>query len=273
MSDDALTMDGNDAPVAGFTGKPMPAAETKPAFDLNDPTIREAIERAVAERNQGLENNRNKLKEELKAAKERAKALEDAYAGVDPDLYKNLLTAAEKAEQERAERERKALEEKGEYTKVLQQKDELHGKQLAEYEARVKAAMDEKAAIERRLHTSLAMSQLQSALVEQNVKEPALLQGAIALLQGKVTLDVDGDAYVVKMDGIPLQDAVKAWAGSDAGKFYVTSPMATGGGTAPSTGDTTSTAKFPKNRSKMTLQQKLAYINEHGQTAYNSLPM
>jgi hypothetical protein len=155
----------------------------------------------------------------------------------------------------------------------LQQKDELHGKQLAEYEARVTAALEEKSTIERRLHSSLAMAQLQSALVEQNVKEPALLQGAMALLQGKVSLDVDGDSYVVKMDSIPVQDAVKLWANSDAGKFYVSAPTATGGGTAPSTGESTSSAKFPKNRSKMTLKQKLAYIAEHDQESYNSLPL
>lgn len=271
-----LVMEGLNAPVASVSGKTSGTttadASAKPTFDFDSPELKAAIERAVAERNAGLERNRDKLKEELKAAKDRAKALEDAYAGVDPELYKSLLTTAEKAEQERAERERKALEEKGEYQKIINQKDELHQAKLREYEDRVKAAMEEKSAIERRLHSSVAMSKLQQVLVENNVKEPALLQGAMALLRDKVSLDVEGDTYVVKMDGLPIEDVVKSWAASDAGKFYTTSPASTGGGTAPSSDDK-SGGRLPTHRSRMTLDQKMAYIESKGQAAYNALPL
>jgi hypothetical protein len=269
-------MEGLTAPVVSVAGKTAGTttadAPAKPALDFDSPELKAAIERAVAERNAGLEKNRDKLKDELKAAKDRVKALEDSYAGVDPELYKSLLTTAEKAEQERAERERKALEEKGEYTKIIQQKDELHQAKLREYEDKVKAALDERAAIERRLHSSVAMSSLQQALVGNNVKEPALLQGAMALLRDKVTLDVENEMYVVKVDGLPIEDAVKAWAASDAGKFYTTSPASTGGGTTPSSDDK-SGGRLPTHRSRMSLEQKMAYIEKHGQSAYNALPL
>ena len=271
-----LTMEGLTAPVVSVAGKTAgtTTADTpaKPAFDFDSPELKAAIERAVAERNAGLEKNRDKLKDELKAARDRVKALEDSYAGVDPELYKSLLTTAEKAEQERAERERKALEEKGEYAKALAQKDELHQAKLKEVDAKIQAAMEEKAAIERRLHSSVAMSRLQQVLVENNVKEPALLQGAMALLRDKVALDVDGDMYVVKVDGLPIEDAVKAWAGSDAGKFYVISPSSTGGGTTPASDDK-SVGRLPTHRSRMSMEQRLAYIERHGQSAYNALPL
>lgn len=269
---DELIMEGTDSSVATAVGTKSVDTKAKPTLDFDAPEFKEAIERAVAERNAGLEKNRDRLKEELKAAKDRAKALEDSFAGVDPELYRNLLSAAEKAEQERAERERKALEEKGEYTRILQQKDELHGKQLADFEAKVAAIAEEKAAMERRLHTSVAMAQLQQELVAHDVKEPALLQGAMALLRDKVTLDTDGDLYVVKFDGSPLSDAIKAWTASDAGKHYVTAPIATGGGTAQTTESSTS-VKLPTHRSKMTMAQRLKFIEVNGQEAYNKLPL
>ena len=267
MAEEGLVMEGTDSGVAAAVNV------KKPAFNLEAPEVREAIERAVAERNARLEENRNKLKDELKEAKARAKALEDSYAGVDPELYKTLLTAAEKAELDRAERERRSLEEKGEYTKILQQKDELHNQKLAEFETKLAAIAEEKTAIERRLHSSVALSQLQQALVTNEVKAPALLQGAMALLKDKVSLDTDGDMYVVKLDGMPLGDAIKAWVGSEAGKYYVTAPAATGGGTAQTTESAAASAKLPGHRSKMSIAQKLAYVRAHGQAAFNALPL
>lgn len=69
----------------------------------------EQVDALIAEKNKGIEANRNQILEELRAAKEKAKS----YEGIDLEEHRQLKAAAEKAERERQEAAGnfKALEE------------------------------------------------------------------------------------------------------------------------------------------------------------------
>ncbi|WP_338762021.1 hypothetical protein [Massilia sp. METH4] len=76
---------------------------------------------------------------------------------------------------------------------------------------------------------------LVSALTEAGVKNPALLKAAQALLKGSAKVEVttgENGARVATVDGKPLGDFVKGWAGSDEGKAFVAAAPNAGGGAA-----------------------------------------
>jgi hypothetical protein len=87
----------------------------------------EEVDALIAERNTGLEANRNEALGELKKLKAQLKQ----YDGVDPDKYKELATAAEEAERKRAEIA-------GDWKSREAQLVEKFGKEIEGREARIK---------------------------------------------------------------------------------------------------------------------------------------
>lgn len=73
---------------------------------------------------------------------------------------------------------------------------------------------------------------LKSALIENGVKDPDFIDTLSAKFASGATIKVDGDARVAMIGDKALNDHIKEWAGSDAGKKFVAAPV-NGGGGAP----------------------------------------
>jgi hypothetical protein len=248
------------------------AVESK--YNTDDPELQRIIQEAVAQHNAGLERNRNKIRDDLISTKLKLKEFEQAYAGVDPQQYKELLTQREQAEAERIARETQELEKRGEYTKLMQQKEQLIEQIKNDYEARLSTTEQAKNSLQSRLHNSVGIAQLRNELIAANVTQSALMQGAVALLGPQLEVVEDGDTFVVKMAGLPINDAIKTWAASEIGKHYVTANLTSGGGTPPSQTDRGVPAgKYPKRRSEFTTKQKISYQKDFGIEAYQDLPL
>ena len=71
---------------------------------------------------------------------------------------------------------------------------------------------------------------LTGALALHGVTDPFYQKGAIALLRSQVQVVADGETRVAKIGDKLLDDAVKAWVGSDEGKRYAMAPVNSGGG-------------------------------------------
>lgn len=104
-------------------------------------------------------------------------------------------------------------------------------------------ALESEAGFSQRL---LVDNGLTAALAVHGVTDPFYQKGAIALLRGQVQVVADGDTRVAKIGDKPLDEAVKAWAGSDEGKRYAMAPMNSGGGAhGGGAGNTADIMKLP----------------------------
>lgn len=100
------------------------------------------------------------------------------------------------------------------------------------------------------LHKLVKEDGISKALASINVVDPALLEGAKAILLPQVQLVVDGDEFKAQVGDKPLADFVKEWSLGDLGKHYVTAPVSSGGGAGGSgsggTGKKLTRADFEK---------------------------
>jgi hypothetical protein len=128
----------------------------------------------------------------------------------------------------------------------LQAAEERADKAEAELAKAQKAAKDATTAAEKAskaLETESAFTQklliqdgLKSALIANGVKDEDFIDSLTAKFGSGATVKVDGETRVAMIGDKPLPDAIKEWAGSDAGKKFVSAPM-NGGGGAPGGGD------------------------------------
>lgn len=123
-------------------------------------------------------------------------------------------------------------------------------------EARIKelekAAKDATTAVEKAakaLETEQSFTQklliqdgLKSALIANGVKDEDYLDMAIAKFAPSATVKIDGETRTALLGDKPLADAIKEWAGSDAGKKVVQAAANSGGG-APGGGGKTEGGK------------------------------
>ena len=162
--------------------------------------LKAAVDDAVESATAGLATKNRELLSELKEAR-KGRQIEPAHVEALEAKIETLtadLTAANKAAKDSAkaaETAQKALESESGFSQRL-----------------------------------LVDNGLSGALALHGVTDPFYQKGALALLRGQVQVVVDGDTRIAKIGDKPLDDAVKAWVGSDEGKRYAMAPMNSGGG-------------------------------------------
>jgi hypothetical protein len=166
--------------------------------------IDKAIKDAVEEATKGLKQNLSDALDEAKEAKRKLRAASE----IKPED----LTAAE----ERADRAEAALKDA-----LKQAKDATTAKEKAE-----KALGDEQG-VTRKL---IAENGLREQLAANGVTNAVHQKAAMALLSPQVQVVAEGDTRVAKAGDKSLTDFVKAWAGGEEGKHFVSAPVNSGGG-------------------------------------------
>lgn len=173
-------------------------------FDANDPDTKAALAAAVEEATDGLKAKvddligvNQRLKTDLRSKSEINPAdLEKAEADVDR-LKADLATATKQA------KDATAVAEKA--TKALE------GEQIV-------------------THRLIAENGLVAELTKAGVTDPDYLEMAKMAHIGKIKVVTEGEDRKAMYGDKPLADAIKEWAGTDAGKKVVAAPNNSGGG-------------------------------------------
>lgn len=71
---------------------------------------------------------------------------------------------------------------------------------------------------------------LKSALIANGVKDEDFLDSLTAKFGATASIAIDGDQRKAMLGDKPMADAIKEWAGSEAGKKFVSAPTNSGGG-------------------------------------------
>lgn len=180
----------------------------------------------LKEKLEATERSNNGLKADLAKAKAKARG-----ADIDPDEYAKLQTENEDL--------------KFNFTKV--QKD------LAKQTDTLTSQLKEK---DSALTQYLIDSQLTDSLSKVGVL-PQFMDATKSLLKSQATIRNDNGSYQALMGEKSISDAVKEWAVSDNGKYFVKAPDNTGGGSSGSgngnapTQDMTSTQKIAEGLKKL----------------------
>lgn len=203
------------------------------AVDLDDADVKAAIKAAVDEAIGGLQT---KNKELLAKVAKLSKGSE-----IDP------------AEVERLEAELDAL--KGQFN---EQAKALKTATKAADDA-TKALGAEQAFTQR----TLIDSGLIAELTANGVTSPHLLKAAAAMIRDelKPAVVIEGDARSAKIGDKSLADAVKEWAGTDAGKTFVSAPGNNGGGAMGGAGKGGAVNPWAKGSENLTAQSQLYQSN------------
>lgn len=176
-------------------------------FDINDPDTKAAIDKIKADADGRIEAMDRKVTEALDEAK-KAKAEARKLKDIDPaDLTK-------------LEDENSAL--KADLAKV--QKD---AKDAAKALDDTVKKLNEESGFSSKMLTDNALNQ---ALAEAGVKEPAMLKAVKAMMAGGATVATENGERVVKVADKNLADHIKAWAGTDEAKHFISAPDSSGGG-------------------------------------------
>ncbi len=172
------------------------------AFDPKDAADKKILDDAIADAISGLQSKNADLLTEVKKLKKGRE--------IDPQTVTDLETENEKLTADLAIAQKTA-------------KDATKAAETA-----TNALKSESTAVAR----LLIDSGLVSELTKHGVTNPVHLKAAQAMLRGGVTIAADGENRVAKIGDKVLADAVKEWAGSDEGKFFVTAATNSGGGAA-----------------------------------------
>lgn len=162
------------------------------------------IDAAVEKAKEGLEAKNKELLDEVKQIKTELRKSKD----IDPadltrleeenDRLRGELTKAQKEAKDattRADKAEKSLEAESGYTSKL-----------------------------------LIQDGLKSALIANGVKDEDFIDTLTAKFATGATVAIDGDTRKALIGDKPIADYVKEWAGSDAGKKFVSAPVNSGGG-------------------------------------------
>jgi alanyl-tRNA synthetase len=146
-----------------------------------------------------LEESNKGLKADLAKAKAKAKGAE-----IDPEEHAKLQTQVE------------------ELTSQLSKVSDVSKKELDKLSAQLKEK-------DGALNTYLVEAGLTDALAKAGVK-PEFMDASKALLKSQAVIKAENGQYQALIGDKPLADAIKEWAGSDAGKHFVAAPNNSGGG-------------------------------------------
>lgn len=164
------------------------------------------LDAAIAESKEAQDAKNKELLDELKKVKADLRKSKD----IDPA---DLTAAEERAE--KAEAKAKELEK-------------AVGTLTKERDAAVKKFETETGFTSK----LLVQDGLKSALIANGVKDEDFIDSLSAKFASGATVKIDGETRTALIGDKPLADAIKEWAGTDAGKKFVAAP-ANGGGGAP----------------------------------------
>lgn len=231
-----------------FIEEQKPESSATP-INLDDPAVKELIDKQVAQRVVGLVGNKDKILEEKKSLQEKLRAYEAAEA----------------------ERQRKEMEAKGEYEKILQQEREQAQQEREALQA--KLVREQQHACERELARHIAeavsksgtkYSKLLATEMRSQLRAVRQDDGRIEVLvhddDGKPVYNAKAQRYMTTDD---LLDAMR-----DDAQYAVLFPASgvSGGGTTASAGGAGGQLK-----SRMTREQRADFIAKHGEDAYFAL--
>lgn len=166
-----------------------------------------AVERAVSAATGDVDGLKAKV-DELIGDNKRLKAELRAKSEVKPeDIH---------AAEERADRAEAALAEAHKAVKAL----------TVERDKAVKSLETESAFTQR----LLIQDGLKSALIANGVKDETFIDALTAKFAGQASVTVEGDARKAMIGDKALEEAIKEFAASDAGKKFVSAPNNSGGG-------------------------------------------
>ncbi|MEE7442676.1 hypothetical protein MOR12E_28895 [Methylobacterium oryzae] len=79
------------------------------------------------------------------------------------------------------------------------------------------------------------------------------------MFRDQIKVTQEGDAVITTIEGLPVADHIKKWAGSDEGKFYVAADDNSGGGAngGKGTGNSSGFNPYAKDTWNFTEQSKL----------------
>lgn len=99
-----------------------------------------------------------------------------------------------------------------------------------EKDTAVKKVETERDSYKSRVEKLASENAVNAALSEANITNPAMAKAVRAMFQSQVKVDYEGDDAIVTIDNLPVADKIKAWAGTDEGKYFVAAPANGGGG-------------------------------------------
>lgn len=196
--------------------------------------------KAKLEELERLKAHHGKLLDETKTAKQRAKELEEAR---------------EKAEKE-------ALEKSGEFQKLWESESEKA--------ARLQRELEEKESVWREKERERQQREIESRAI-QDMKNIAVDDSSLELLSEKAqkfaVYTENGIEYQIGGVTVPKEKVIETL--SEKYPRLVKGSGASGGGAS---GGSKGGSAATINRSKMTAEEKAAYVKEHGQAAFLKLP-
>lgn len=163
-----------------------------------------AIKDAIEEATKGLKKNLDDALDEAKEAKRKLRSASE----IKPE---DLTAAEDRAD--KAEARVKELEKTA--------KDAVTAREKAE-----KALADEQGYTQK----LLISDGLKSALIANGVKDEDFIDSLTAKFAANAKVIVEGDQRKAMLGDKPMMDAIKEWAGSDAGKKFVAAATNSGGG-------------------------------------------
>lgn len=161
-----------------------------------------------------------------------------------------LDAAIEAAKEAQDQKNRELLAELRDLKNKVRASQEIKPEDLAAVEARaekaeadlkalqgqVKTLTGERDKFAKQLETESGFTQkllvengLTDALTAAGVKEAPHLKAVKAMFASQVKIEADGETRVAKLGDKALADAIKEWAASDEGKFFVSAPHNGGG--------------------------------------------
>lgn len=98
-----------------------------------------------------------------------------------------------------------------------------------EKDTAVKKVEGERDSFKSRVEKLASDNAINVALAEANVA-PHMQKAVRAMFQSQIKVDYEGDEAIVTIENLPVVDKIKAWAGTDEGKYFVAAPANGGGG-------------------------------------------
>ena len=225
----------------------------------------------------GLKSALRKERENVSKLTGKLKSFEDKYGGIDLDEYEELRQAREAQAEAEAER-------KGEWEKL---KEQMRAKHTEGMESKDKEIARLKKELERHLIDAEATAAINAAdgnvtLLQPHVKslvrlieEDGTFKPMVVDATGTPRVDADGNPLSIKALVSEMRD-------QDAYKGAFKGSGQQGGGTPPGDGgegnpNASGGGKPPKQieglkRSQMSPAEKVAFIKEHGNDKFQSLP-
>ena len=173
-------------------------------FDANDPDTKAALKAAIEEANAGAAEKNAAILDELKRAKAELRSL----STIKPEDMAALEAANDKLKVDLAAATKQAKDATTAAEKAVQA---LEGEQIV-------------------THRLIAENGLVAELTKAGVTDPDYLEMAKMAHIGKIKVVTEGEDRKAMYGDKPLADAIKEWAGTDAGKKVVAAPNNSGGG-------------------------------------------